>query len=60
MKFAFNGYFLTKEMTGQERFAYGLISHLDKICEKGELYVVTSELATQLPLWKIIEIFTKE
>ena len=36
MKYAFNGRFLTKKMTGQERYAFELISHLDKICEKGE------------------------
>ena len=56
MKYAFNGRFLTKKMTGQERFAYELISHLEKICEKGEFCVVTSELATSLPKWENIEI----
>ncbi len=56
MKYAFNGRFLTKKMTGQERFAFELISHLDKICEKGEFYVVTSELAKDLPHWDNIEI----
>lgn len=56
MKYAFNGRFLTKKMTGQERFAYELISHLDKICENGEFCVVTSELAKDLPQWKNIEI----
>ena len=56
MKYAFNGRFLTKKMTGQERFAYELISHLDKICEKGEFCVVTSELAKDLPQWNNIEI----
>lgn len=56
MKYAFNGRFLTKKMTGQERFAFELISHLDKICEKGEFCVVTSELAKDLPQWKNIEI----
>lgn len=56
MKYAFNGRFLTKKMTGQERFAYELISHLDKICKKGEFCVVTSELAKNLPQWENIEI----
>jgi len=56
MKYAFNGRFLTKKMTGQERFAMELISHLDKICKKGEFCVVTSELATSLPKWENIEI----
>ena len=56
MKYAFNGRFLTKKMTGQERFAYELISHLDKICEKGEFCVVTSELVEKLPEYKNIKI----
>lgn len=56
MKYAFNGRFLTKTMTGQERFAMELISHLDKICKKGEFCVVTSELVTELPKWENIEI----
>lgn len=56
MKYAFNGRFLTKKMTGQERFAYELISQLDKICEKGEFCVVTSKLVKDLPDWKNIEI----
>lgn len=56
MKYAFNGRFLTKIMTGQERFAFELISHLDKICEKGEFCVVTSELVKDLPKWENIEI----
>ena len=56
MIYAFNGRFLTKKITGQERFAMELISHLDKICEKGEFCVVTSELAEDLPRWENIEI----
>lgn len=56
MRYAFNGRFLTKKMTGQERFAYELISYLDNICEKGEFCVVTSELAQDFPKWKNIEI----
>lgn len=56
MKYAFNGRFLTKKMTGQERFAFELISHLDNICEKGEFCVVTSELVKDLPKWENIEI----
>ena len=56
MKYAFNGRFLTKRMTGQERYAYELISHIDRICEKGEFCVVTSKLANDLPKWENIEI----
>lgn len=56
MRYAFNGRFLTKKITGQERFAIELISHLDKICEKGEFCVVTSELAKDVPQWENIEV----
>lgn len=56
MKYAFNGRFLTKKATGQERFALELISHIDKICEKGEFCVVTSKLAKDLPKFENIEI----
>ena len=56
MKYAFNGRFLTKKITGQERFAIELITHLDKICEKGEFCVVTSKLAKDLPRFKNIDI----
>lgn len=56
MKYAFNGRFLTKATTGQERFAMELISHLDKICSKGEFCVVTSELVKDLPKYENIEI----
>lgn len=56
MKYAFNGRFLTKKITGQERFAMELISHLDDICEKGEFCVVTSKLVKDLPKWNNIEI----
>ena len=55
-KYAFNGRFLTKKLTGQERYASELISHLDKICEKREFCVVTSERALYLPKYENIEI----
>ena len=56
MKYAFNGRFLTKKITGQERFAMELISHLDDICEKGEFCVITSKNVMDLPKWNNIEI----
>lgn len=55
-KYAFNGRFLTKGLTGQERFAIELLSHLDKICNKGEFCVVTSENAITIPQYKNIEV----
>ena len=54
--YAFNGRFLTKGLTGQERYALELLTHMDKICEKGEFCVVTSLNALYLPDFKNIEI----
>ena len=55
-KIAFNGRFLTKGLTGQERFASELLMQLDKICKKGEFCVVTSENALYIPDYKNIEV----
>lgn len=55
-RYAFNGRFLTKQLTGQERYAKELLACLDKICEKGEFCVVTSELVEHLPKYENIEI----
>jgi len=56
MKYAFNGRFLTKKVTGQERYASEIIAAIDKICKKDEFCVVTSEHATNLPKYNNIEI----
>ena len=58
-RYAFNGRFLTKGLTGQERYALELLTHMDKICEKGEFCVVTSLNALYLPDFKNIEIMYK-
>lgn len=55
-KIAFNGRFLTKGLTGQERFASELLMQLDKICKKGEFCVVTSENALTIPQYHNIEV----
>lgn len=55
-KYAFNGRFLTKGLTGQERYAEELIRHLDDICEKDEFVVVTSERALRTPKYKNIRL----
>ena len=55
-KYAFNGRFMTKKLTGQERFASELIASIDKICEKGEFCVVTTEQPLWLPEYKNIDI----
>lgn len=56
MKYAFNGRFLTKKLTGQERFATELLFQLDKLAKKGEYCVVTSTNPVWLPQYKNIEI----
>ena len=55
-KYAFNGRFLTKKLTGLERFASELLVNLDKMCEKGEFCVVTSEKPVWLPKYENIDI----
>lgn len=55
-KIAFNGRFLTKGLTGQERFASELLAELDKICKKGEFCVVTSENALYTLDYRNIEV----
>lgn len=55
-KIAFNGRFLTKGLTGQERFASELLMQLDKICKKDEFCVVTSENALTTPQYQNIEV----
>ena len=54
--YAFNGRFLMKKLTGQERFASELISCIDKISKKGEFCVITSENPVWLPQYENIEI----
>lgn len=54
--YAFNGRFLMKKLTGQERFASELVSNIDKISKKGEFCVITSENPQWLPQYENIEI----
>jgi glycosyltransferase involved in cell wall biosynthesis len=56
MKYAFNGRFLMKKVTGQERYAAEIISSIDKICKKGEFCVITSELVENIPNYNNIEV----
>lgn len=37
MKYAINGRFVVRKLTGQERFATELLRELDKICEKDDV-----------------------
>lgn len=56
MKYAINGRFVVRKLTGQERFATELLRELDKICEKDEFVLVVPEYAEKLPDYKNIKI----
>ena len=56
MKYAINGRFVVRKLTGQERFASELLRELDKICVKDEFVLVVPEYATTLPDYKNIKI----
>lgn len=56
MKYAINGRFVVRKLTGQERFATELLRELDKICNKDEFVLVVPEYATTLPDYKHIKI----
>lgn len=56
MKYAINGRFVVRKLTGQERFATELLRELDKICEKEEFVLVVPEYAETLPDYKNIKI----
>ncbi len=44
-----NGQFTARRMTGQERFAYEIVSELDKICNKDEFELVVPRNAVHIP-----------
>lgn len=56
MKYAINGRFVVRKLTGQERFATELLRELDKICEKDEFVLVVPKYAETLPDYKNIKI----
>lgn len=56
MKYAINGRYVVRKLTGQERFATELLRELDKICEKDEFVLVVPEYAETLPDYKNIKI----
>lgn len=56
MKYAINGRFVVRKLTGQERFATELLRELDKICEKDEFVLVVPEYAETLPDYRNIKI----
>lgn len=44
-----NGQFTARRVTGQERFAFEIISELDKICKKGQYSLVVPKNASNIP-----------
>lgn len=55
-KYAINGRFVVRKLTGQERFARELVSELDKIVDNDEFVLVVPEYAVELPCYKHISI----
>lgn len=50
-KIVFNGQFLARRMTGQERFAYETIVELDKLVGKDKIELVVPPNAHNIPLF---------
>ena len=48
-KIVINGQFAARRVTGQERFAFEIISELDKICKKGQYSLVVPKNASNIP-----------
>lgn len=55
-KYAINGRFVVRKLTGQERFATELLREVDKQCEKDEFVIVVPEYAETLPAYENIKI----
>jgi glycosyltransferase involved in cell wall biosynthesis len=56
IKYAFNGRFVVRKQTGQERFASELLRELDKICRKDEFELVVPEYAERIPEYQNIKV----
>lgn len=50
VRYAINGRFVVRKLTGQERFASELLRELDIICDKDEFVLVVPEYAETLYL----------
>jgi len=55
-QFVINGLFLTKKITGIERYAREIVNELDKIVNKGEFVIAVPPANIKLPEYKNIEI----
>lgn len=58
MKFVINGKFLTRMLSGQERFSYELINELDKIVPPDFIEIVAPRKINTIPKYKNIKIKT--
>ena len=56
LRFALNGRFTARKLTGQERFARELILELDKLPEAEEFVLVVPEYASSIPELKRIPV----
>jgi glycosyltransferase involved in cell wall biosynthesis len=56
IKYAFNGRFVVRKQTGQERFASELLREVDKICRKDEFELVVPEYAEHIPEYQNIKV----
>mgnify|MGYP004464990933 FL=1 len=51
-----NGQFTARRVTGQERFAFEILTELDKICQEGQYVLVVPKNAFNIPLLKNIPV----
>ncbi len=55
-KYIINGRFLTKKISGQERFAREITAELDNICIPGEFEIVVPEYTKDIPKYRNIKV----
>ncbi len=55
-KYAINGRYIVRKLTGQERFARELVAELDRIVQNDDFVVVVPEYATEIPAYKNISV----
>jgi len=55
-KYLINGDFLCRHLTGIERYAYEITSHLDKISKSGEIAIIIPNNTTNLPEYSNLKI----
>lgn len=55
-KYVIDGLFLTQRITGTQRYAYEIVSELDKLVSKNELQILVPESASKVPKFENIKI----